>query len=226
MTNNNFNKFLYQEYKRAVHTIANGFTPEDFEGFSPAETDKKTFIHAGSLYGRFRDPTHLLEAVSVLKKMGKISADTFSLEFIGGGTRLYQSGFNQQLQHLDIADLIVVTDKLPHDQTLQRLMSSDCLVLLQCDPDLLYQVPAKLYEYLRCKKPILGLVAKGATDDILQTINPNWSVHPKDQTGIQQFVEKIVNRDDTIYALPTPETITGYSRDIQAGKLVVLAREF
>jgi glycosyltransferase involved in cell wall biosynthesis len=228
VTNDKFKDYLSREYNKHVHTIANGFLPEDFEGLISHKTKngRKIFIHAGSLYGRYRDPTPLLKAISDLKAQGKLSAENFLLKLIGGGDTLYTESFLRKLRDLDISDTVIIREKLPHKETLMQLMTADCLVLLQCDPTLQYQVPAKIYEYLRCKKPVLGIVAEGATDEILQAINPAWSIRPENHDGIQVYIRKIIQEDQAVLSLPDDKVIAGYSRSLQGEKLVELTRRF
>ena len=228
VTNDRFKNYLIHRYHNNIHTISNGFMPEDFSETQHGQGNnkKKVFAHVGSLYGQFRDPTPLLEAIAQLKIQGLLHHDNFSFELIGGGSKVSSPEFRRQLVDLSIDDLVVIIDRLPHRKSLQHMMNADCLVLLQCDESLKYQVPAKLYEYLRCKKPILGMVDQGATRDILQTINPAWSIHPEDKTGIQDYILKLINGEKAVHSLPSSESIAGYSRSLQAEKLIELTGRF
>jgi len=227
VTNDRFKEYFASKYKKEVHTISNGFVPQDFSELKPhkAQPDKLTFCHAGSLYGQYRDPSPLLKAMSELKLQKVIDSNRFVLQLIGGGEKLYSSEFQKLLTDLGIQDMVDIVPRVTHKESLEFMMAADCLVLLQCDPALRFQIPAKLYEYLYCKKPILGMVAPGATEDILLGINHQWIVRPDDQLGLQRYIELFLAGDDALFALPSDEAVKAFSRDIQAEQLFRLAEK-
>jgi hypothetical protein len=67
-----------------------------------------------------------------------------------------------------VDQIVELAPQLPYRQALREMMSADALVVLQaasCNQ----QVPAKLYEYLRCDKPVLGLTdPQGDTAGVLR----------------------------------------------------------
>jgi hypothetical protein len=77
--------------------------------------------------------------------------------------------FNRDLaERTGVLDLIELAPPLPYRDALAEMLEADGLVVLQaanCNE----QIPAKLYEYLRARRPILGLAdARGDTADALR----------------------------------------------------------
>ena len=55
-----------------------------------------------------------------------------------------------------VADIVELAPPIPYRQALREMMRADGLLVLQagnCNE----QIPAKVYEYLRCGRPIIGL---------------------------------------------------------------------
>lgn len=138
--------------------ITNGYDEEDFANLPVAEPGnpenaserKKLFLHSGLIPAYERNPENFFQAVAQLKTTGLISAN--NVEF-----RLRACGFVEQYarraEELDIADLISFPAPLDYRASLAEMCEADVLMVFQ-DHTCNWQIPAKVFEYLRAGKPI------------------------------------------------------------------------
>jgi hypothetical protein len=139
--------------------IPNGFDEESFESAAAAgRSDRPSgeplvLIHSGVLYPGHRDPGPFFDAIAKLKKDGTISSENLRVV-------LRASGSEQQYQsHIDrngIGDIVSLKPSLPYETALAEMLSADGLLLFQgsnCN----WQIPAKAYEYIKARRPILAL---------------------------------------------------------------------
>ena len=100
-----------------------------------------------------RDPAALFEALGRLSASGRIGPGDFVLRFRA-------SVHDRLLRELAAAHrveaFVDIQPGIPYREALQEMLDADALVIMQganCNE----QIPAKLYEYLRAGRPILGL---------------------------------------------------------------------
>jgi glycosyltransferase involved in cell wall biosynthesis len=145
--------------ERAV-LIENGYDEESFAGLEvsaaakgPLNPGRITLLHSGVVYPSERNPTQLFRAMRALRDSGRFSTTEFVL-------RLRATAHDEWLRSLatehGIAEFIEWMPPLPYREALEEMVRADGLVVLQAD-SCNAQIPAKLYEYLRCRRPILGL---------------------------------------------------------------------
>lgn len=152
--------------------IANGF---DENAFLQAErtnsingaalNNKVVMLHSGLIYPLERDPTQLFSALKSLKDKNLISVHDFSLRLRATGHDQY---IKNMIRQFDIADVVEVCPPIGYLAALQEMMSVDVLLLMQAE-NCNDQIPAKAYEYIRCRKPVLALTAQnGETARLIQ----------------------------------------------------------
>lgn len=140
--------------------IENGFDESSFAGLDDAyEADgplvpgRVTILHTGVVYPQERDPTQFFAALARLKARGVLDAAHAVVRFRAPGDDRYLAGLAGQF---GISDLIEVLPAVPYREALREMCRADGLVVLQ-GADCNQQIPAKVYEYLRAARPILGL---------------------------------------------------------------------
>lgn len=153
---------LYRErYPFAAERIAvveNGYDEDSFGTCLPASSEPLnpgavTLLHSGIVYPSERDPRALFAALGQLKQGGVISAAQLRLRFRAAVHDALLRGLAAEHR---IEDLIEILPPLPYRAALQEMLRADALLVMQgsgCNE----QIPAKIYEYLRCGRPILGL---------------------------------------------------------------------
>lgn len=139
--------------------IENGFDEESFaaaeQGLddAPLNPGCVTLLHSGIVYPSERDPTALFAALGRMRRDGRLSAGRFRLRFRASG---HDEMLHRLAAETATADLVEILPSLPYRQALQEMLRADGLVVMQaanCNE----QIPAKLYEYLRSRRPVLGL---------------------------------------------------------------------
>jgi len=210
-------KFPYID-KSFWQLVPNGFDEQIFQGIE-AKTKNKTpnqitLLHSGVIYPSERDPSALFQAVAELKQEGKLSQDTFKLVLRATG---HDVQYQKRLLSLDIIDLIELAPPVPYKAALQEMLSVDGLLLLQagnCD----YQIPAKAYEYIRAKKPVLALTSiNGDTGKLLKSARAACitELDKKDEIKVTliEFMEKISSNN---FDFLNDEDIQKFSRQYHA----------
>lgn len=158
-------EFYRQRYPESLHSkfavIENGYDEDAFNALSfhrPSQLREKstclTLVHSGTLYSTDRDPSAFFEAISLLKLQGKV--DSLSLRVIlrGTGDDPY---FRRIAANYGVADIVKVEPAVTYYSALQEMLDADALLVFQ-GPTVNTQIPAKIYEYFRARKPICGLV--------------------------------------------------------------------
>ena len=140
--------------------------------------------HAGSVYGE-RDLRLLVRAVGELAQSGR----EVSLEQIGGTN--HQPEIVQYLRANHLQEHIMLQGRLPHDQTLEHMAAADVLAVIQ--PGTSVQVPAKLFELLLFRKPILALTGQAQTADIVRTFDLGVVADPDDSQVIAAAILNAAN---------------------------------
>ena len=141
--------------------LENGYDEESFVSVAqqPAsnavEPGKRPLImlHSGIVYPSERDPTQLFVALGRLQKAGTLSPADLHIRFRA-------SVHNDLLQGLaqthGAQDFIELCPAIPYRAALAEMLAVDALLVMQAS-NCNAQIPAKIYEYLRAGKPILGL---------------------------------------------------------------------
>lgn len=141
-----------------IAVIENGYDEETFEGLEHAAREPlvpaaKTLVHSGIVYPSERDPTHFFQALRRMLDAGELRAGELRV-------RLRASAHERLLQPMierhGLLDVVELAPPIPYREALREMLRADGLLLLQAS-NCNEQIPAKLYEYLRCRRPILGL---------------------------------------------------------------------
>ncbi|MDP3114390.1 MAG: glycosyltransferase [Candidatus Cloacimonadaceae bacterium] len=135
-------------------TVYNGWDEEDFAGLSPAERNKGEYVLAyfGNIYAR-RSLKSFYAAVGELRFEGSLPKHT--------RVKLYGNFFIETLREIEqsgIADIVETVSQLPHREALSEMLSADALLLTINSSSPTGTLTSKVFEYLRCQKPILAMV--------------------------------------------------------------------
>ncbi|ABA58420.1 hypothetical protein Noc_1958 [Nitrosococcus oceani ATCC 19707] len=149
--------------------IENGYEDSIFDTVSlPSLRDSPRpfrLVHSGVVYPNERDPRAFFEALASLKRSGQITAQSLQVVFRASGSEDY---FRQLLREWGIDDIVHFEPHIPYRGALAEMLTADGLLILQAS-NCNHQIPAKLYEYLRARRPILGLTdSEGDTARVLR----------------------------------------------------------
>jgi glycosyltransferase involved in cell wall biosynthesis len=164
-------------YPKHLHNkfiiIENGYDEDDFSDVKPAKpaqpaksTKCITLLHSGLLYMPGRNPSALFDAISSLKALSRIDATLLSIVLRSTGDINFYTALAAQYK---VEDIVKILPPIPYKDALSEMLTVDGLLIFQGE-QFNSQIPAKIYEYFRAKKPIFSLLdAKGETASMLKT---------------------------------------------------------
>lgn len=204
--------------------IENGYEEEEFGRLADSAVQREwphggpiTLLHSGVLYDDGRNPAPFLAALADLKSSGKVAA---------GGLRviLRAPGDVEETHAMVLAhgvdDIVEVLPPVPYREALNEMMGADGLLVFQGTP-FNSQVPAKIYEYFRARKPVLGLVdPAGETATVLRRAGFTQLAQTDDKEQIAQAVERFLDeiRNGSAY-IATDEVVEQAARAHKARQL-------
>ncbi|MDZ4313860.1 MAG: glycosyltransferase [Azonexus sp.] len=138
--------------------IENGYDEDAFVGNAPMRTgvgDEQTFmLHSGIIYPRDRDPSAFFAAIASLIDSGSLERERLKVRFRAP----HHDEEVAALAHkYGLDDVVEIAPPIPYRDAIGEMMGADLLLVFQ-GRHFNSQIPAKIYEYLRTGKPLLGLV--------------------------------------------------------------------
>lgn len=218
--------YYKQRYPESLHgkftVIENGYDEDSFNVPATAPVLRKnghclTLLHSGVLYADDRDPSAFFEAVSSLKAQDKVNASSFQVVLRASGDDPYYRAL--ALQH-GVHDIIRIEPPVPYHEALHEMLNVDGLLVFQGTP-FNNQVPAKIYEYFRARKPILGLLdPAGETARVLGAAGFQSFATMKSPASIIPALEKFLSqvRQGTAH-IASDDVVAASSRKYRAAEL-------
>ncbi|MFO1300366.1 MAG: glycosyltransferase [Burkholderiaceae bacterium] len=187
--------------------IENGFDEPSFEGLPDAGTPHRVgppvLLHSGIVYPSERDPGALFEALGRLVASGRIRPGDVVVRFRAS---VHEDLLRRLASERRVEAFVEILPTIPYRDALREMKEADALLVMQganCNE----QIPAKLYEYLRAGRPILGLAdPRGDTGRTLGNLG-----YP--------FVTSLESADAIADALPA------FLQALRTGTLPVAGRE-
>ena len=143
-----------------LEVIENGYDEEIFgpltaspDRGTPLLPGRVTLVHSGIVYPSERDPTRLFEALRRLLDAGALKPGALCVRLRAPA---HEEVLGRMISAHRLADVVELAPPIPYREALLEMMRADGLLVLQaanCND----QIPAKVYEYLRCRRPILAL---------------------------------------------------------------------
>ena len=143
--------------------LENGYDEESFAAVAPQPPQDGTgidagrrpllMLHSGIVYPSERDPTQLFAALGQLKKRGILGPEDLRIRFRASA---HDELLRNLAQDLGAQDFIELCPPIAYRDALAEMMAVDALLVMQAS-NCNEQIPAKIYEYLRAGKPVLGL---------------------------------------------------------------------
>ncbi len=191
--------------------ISNGYDEDDFKGIVPKKFDKPTLVLMGKLTKVYGSPLNLLKALEdclphnyQVIHIGNIDKAILQSITASGYTSYKYLGYQK------------------HSEAIAYSLGADVnLIILSDSPSAKYWYPGKLFELLRCGKPILALGPRESNlEKILNEtkrgkyayINDNEQI----KTQIMDILQKPAQFDNS------PETIKQYSREELCRQLLAI----
>jgi glycosyltransferase involved in cell wall biosynthesis len=139
--------------------ILNGYDERVFERFDVDNrklnsANKKTvLLHSGLLYPSERDPTHFFCALRYLKDRNARELDNLEIRLRASG---YEDELQEKIDNANIGDIVKLLPAIGYADALKEMLEADGLLVFQAS-NCNHQIPAKIYEYMRARRPILAL---------------------------------------------------------------------
>jgi len=211
---------------KTLEVISNGY---DEQAFVDAESvtrpatpqSRRVLLHSGTIYpGPDRDPTALFHAIRRLAAAKLLSRDDFELRLRHPSNEEY---FGKLAAEAGVQELVTILPPLPYREALAEMMAVDGLLLLQGYPSN-PAIPAKLYEYLRARRPIVALAhPAGETAAVLRQLAIRTVADLPDVDGIEGVLRQWLTASAQLESeLPPREKVATYSRQGQAARLAQL----
>lgn len=155
---------IYQErYPAAaskVQVLENGYDEESFVSGRAGATPKSNtapgtpvLLHSGIVYPSERDPTQLFQALQRLKSTGVLKGGDVLIRFRAS---VHDDLLASLAKQYGVAEFIEMAPAVPYREALAEMLTVDALLVMQAS-NCNAQIPAKIYEYLRAGRPIIGL---------------------------------------------------------------------
>ncbi|WBS03220.1 glycosyltransferase [Pseudoduganella sp. SL102] len=207
--------------------IENGY---DEENFSTAAASQKpaapiagrpfTLIHSGIIYPSERDPVPFFEALADLKAGGTVTA--LRLRVVLRATA-HDDFLVPLIEKYGIGDIVSLAPHIAYRDALAEMLGADGLLVLQAT-NCNHQIPAKLYEYLRARRPVLALTdATGDTAAALRHAGIDTIGPLDDKAGIQAALLRFLELAEAGHApLASDEAVAANSRRARTAELARL----
>ncbi len=211
-------------------TILNGYDHKDFEDVPPYEAaDTFDIRYVGTLHRSVSpDPTPLLHALHDVLSQDPGARQVLRLSFTGQIDATMLQLLQQAVARWNLGDIVSVHPPVTHDDAI-RLMTTATVLLAMLDTKSGTElaIPAKCFEYLPAKRPILALSAsRGITYDLLHTMDGMHFIDPDDWQQINAQINTWLAQW-RLGTLPAPQNVghQQFSRRQAAAQLADIFQE-
>ena len=203
---------LRRRYRQPVACILNGYVEADFplDRAGPPAGNVVNILYTGNIYAGYRDPSPLFRAVALLGA----ERERVAISFYGPAA---QEVIPLAAAH-GVQDRVQVRAAVAHKESLALQTSADALLLLQWNhPKDAGNIPAKFYEYLGARRPIL-LLGYEEGDLAAMIRERRAGVVANDPAAIADQLRSWVAQKPTGIPSPDPQAWIGMTRDEQNQK--------
>jgi hypothetical protein len=184
---------LRDAYRERYHDVApekfiyvrNAVAPPTEAATAIAKYERFTLSYTGVLY-LGRSPEPIFKAIAQLITDGKTTTDAIRIKLVGHCRTIDGAPTMSVAQRYGLEAAVEVIDAVPH-QDAQDIIARSHLALLFA-PNLPFQIPAKVYDYLGAGTRILAIAEDGGTADIIRETQSGEAFASDDIGGIARFI--------------------------------------
>lgn len=207
--------------------IENGYDEENFataaalqQPVVPVSERPFTLIHSGIIYPSERDPVPFFEALAELKGSGVVTAQRLRIVL---RATAHDDYLVPLIDRHGIGDIVSLAPHIAYRDALAEMLGADGLLVLQAT-NCNHQIPAKLYEYLRARRPVLALTdATGDTAAALRHAGIDTIGPLDDRAGIATALLRFLELAEAGRApLASDEAVAANSRRARTAELARL----
>lgn len=205
--------------------ITNGYDEADFTGIEEVPTKAFDVLYAGPVDDENRNPRPFLEAIALCLDRGWLAREDLRITFLGSGASAQRPEFTRDIERMRLRDLVHYEPRLPYRAALARQASASVLVVLNEPLGTGSKVeatrrwtqlciPAKIFEGLRLRRPMLVLVSGGAAAELIEQSGGGYVIAPDDVHTIAQRLKELYEKRNEPSPVPiaAPEIIARWSR--------------
>lgn len=201
-----------------VSCIYNGFDPDDFGllDAEPAEPNEHYRIaYIGTLW-------HLTSVAALAAAANRVAVDSpdlaSRLQLVFAGRRLPLE--QATLEALKPSIQVEEHEYLDHTAAIRLMRSADELCVILADvPGAERVLPAKVFEYMAAKRPILAIAPQGELWDCLKNYPQSATFAPSDVTGIAGHLRQRLEQCGSASTHSCSEPPAQFNRKCQAQEL-------
>jgi hypothetical protein len=214
---------LELKYDKPVTVALNGYAEEDFPALETNRSrppERLRIVYTGNIYVGFRDPSSLFAAIAKLPADQRASV---VVDFYGASV----DSVRGLVERFGVADCVGIHAPIAYRESLRVQMDADVLLLLQWnDPRDAGNIPAKFFEYIAARRPILFLGYEQGT--LAQMIKERGAglVSNSPELIAAQLSEWIAKRRSGDIAAVDEKAKLGLSRQEQFQKLDAVLANF
>ncbi len=204
---------------KKIHIIPNGYDGS-IEDIVVPKGDKCTILYAGTL-STYRYDT-LIEAIALFRKAEPEYDKQLHLMFIGDG--MHQ--FRKRVEALGLSNMIEISPATSYAEILRLQRNVHALLILGRQSDRRGHelvAGAKLFEYLKARRPIIGVLPNDETKKILESVGVSTIADVNSLNGILMTFRQVLDawkRDALTDLLPNREACETYSAEKQSIALI------
>lgn len=186
----------YPDAQARISVLENGYDEETFSAAeaqgdrSPLNPGCFTLLHSGIVYPSERDPSQLMQALQKLAIQGHLRPGRFKIRFRASAHDAML--FALAAKH-DVASLVEVVPPVGYREALAEMLRADALLVMQasnCND----QIPAKVYEYMRSRRPVIALAdPAGDTAGLLRASGIDSNARLDDADDIARLIEALIS---------------------------------
>jgi hypothetical protein len=227
---------MYQERYPGVpasrwRLISNGYDEGSFiaaeRRVAPSQKEGRPLVllHSGLLYPEVgdRNPATFFEAVGNLRRAGKIHASSLKIILRASG---HDEVYRVLIRERKVEDIVSLEPPVSYIDALAEMLTADGLLLVQgsvSNPN----IPAKLYEYLRAKRPIFALTdEKGDTAAVLRGVKVGTIASLDSSASIETALERfLLQIREGAAPVASDQQIQNFSRESKVRDMAQLFNE-
>jgi hypothetical protein len=165
--------------------IPNAIATSGQPGEAPPKFDRFTICYTGSLYVG-RSPEPVFRAVSRLIQSGSVARDAIRILLVGQCDSIDGTPTETVIRNSGLESNVELRNYVPYGEAFDLVRRSHLALLLA--PNLPYQIPAKVYDYLGAGTRILAIAEDGGTADMLNGTRAGSAFSSEDVDGIAAFI--------------------------------------
>jgi glycosyltransferase involved in cell wall biosynthesis len=177
--------------------VPNGWDPElgaeadATVAASVLDPERVSLVHTGKLSGPWgRNPAPLLEALRRLRARSPETSQHLQLVLAGRLDREER----ELIESFDLGALVRVLGPLSRAESIALQRRADAVVAITA-PDLPWELPGKLFEYLGSGRPILALAEGNEAARIVEETNTGTTVPPDEVDAILAALSRVASGD-------------------------------